>query len=337
MNKVLLDNISSRGEPLRFKYTSPDLGTMEYERPTNRITDLIQGTTIDIYKTGSATINVKVDTDKTLGKLADFVAAYNKLMDGMDNYDIKTKLDSLAKYKDELTDEKSFTMGAEATKDYNEKHRQYLMITTMQRNSDLGNIKNKLYSVLSGLYNFSKPANGEKPITGLKSIGLEFAGENESDMTTRMHTFSKHMIYKDITDRDKILEALKGDSTLITALEQRNDEVYNLFAHRSRVTTPVLNSQGVQVDTKTDIVNDGVAGRLKDYLKDLRDYSGPFRSYFKTGGTLDSRINAIKTQIEAKQKSVDSQLDGIWNRYSAMEQQVSQYQTQASQIQNLGK
>ncbi len=84
---------SAQNSMIKLDGFPPD-NTSYIQKPTNSITDLIQGVTISLKSTGQTTISVNNDYDKIKEKIHKFVDAYNELlayMEDVTKYDAKTK------------------------------------------------------------------------------------------------------------------------------------------------------------------------------------------------------------------------------------------------------
>ncbi len=84
---------SAQNSMIKLDGFPPD-NTSYIQKPTNTITDLIQGVTISLKSTGQTTISVNNDYYKIKEKIHKFVDAYNELlayMEDVTKYDAKTK------------------------------------------------------------------------------------------------------------------------------------------------------------------------------------------------------------------------------------------------------
>lgn len=59
-------------------------------RSSNTVTDLIDGVTVNLQSTGTAAVNVGIDTDTTTSSLKDFVEAYNEIVQFVSENDAVT-------------------------------------------------------------------------------------------------------------------------------------------------------------------------------------------------------------------------------------------------------
>ena len=62
-------------------------------RGTNSVADVLPGVTLELNATGSATVNVSVDTDATVSKIQSLVESYNKIITFIDENDTVERLE----------------------------------------------------------------------------------------------------------------------------------------------------------------------------------------------------------------------------------------------------
>lgn len=79
---------------------------VKYTRENNEVNDVVPGMSFTINTTGTTVFNVKIDTDKAVTALAEFVAKYNKLINALNPTEISYKDELREKYSEPLTDEK---------------------------------------------------------------------------------------------------------------------------------------------------------------------------------------------------------------------------------------
>ena len=146
-------------------------------RSTNKITDVISGTTIEVQKAGSSTIKIATDADKVAGKIQAFVNAYNDV--------ITTVRNNLAKPADSGK------------------------MNPLQGDSLLKDIDNKLYNIFNSL-TASSPG-----FQSMAQIGLEIdKGVTKASLMTFTITFDKEQFKQKFTeDPQAVINLFKMDDT----------------------------------------------------------------------------------------------------------------------------
>jgi flagellar hook-associated protein 2 len=77
------------------KDASLEIDGIAVTSPTNELTDLIEGATIKLEKTGQSSVNITQDTGKVAEKMKEFVTKYNELIDSvktLTSYNADTKV-----------------------------------------------------------------------------------------------------------------------------------------------------------------------------------------------------------------------------------------------------
>jgi flagellar hook-associated protein 2 len=268
-----------------------------YTRDSNTVNDVLDGITLNLKGVSPDPIAVDVTSDTTRANQAirDFVVTYNQLID-LTNVPPLTD-DERAKLTT-LTDSQRSKMTFTEIDDY-EKERKDLWVQEMLYRSPIlsrldNSVRLNLFSPVQGVSSGDLKVLSDLGITtGQVGLGVELAK-------------TAHLV-DDTTDPDKILQKLQDNMTLQTALEDRPDQVFNLFATDMTSTVQAVGdidvSSGVTLATPLSFsVGNGVtqatltlsAGyhAASSIISDITNHlsqvglSGEVRAYLTDGGFL---------------------------------------------------
>ncbi len=273
-----------------------------YVRTSNTIDDVIGGVSFTLQGVSSSnvTLAISADTDTSLDAIATFVAEYNKVIEKLNPPELS---DFDKQYLEPLKDEDKQGMTDKEIEDYEEKYKLYngyeIIRNTPELDSFLNYLRNQTF----------QPVEGTSRYSTLADIGLttDYFGTFDSEREGYLITKS--------TDKDEIKEILSGNSTLMNALSQHPDDVYELFAHNG--------------DTDTE---KGVARRLADLANDYFGVGGSIYAKIKTRGYYDQQLSQINKEILQETQNLSDYEDYLWDKFSAMEQAVAKMKSQSDYL-----
>lgn len=235
----------------------------------NQLDGIIQGVTIDLHSrsTDPVEINVSTNTSEIETKIKDFVAAFNKVVEGID---FRTR------YDDE-TKERGVLLGD----------------STMQ------NLKNRMYSTLR-----SENDGFTDVFNSLTEVGIRVGSGGKVEF-----------------DSTKFRDAYAEDP----------DAVERLFTERELAANP---------DTDPNTIDEPSFSSLS-VLGQLEEFADSYVS--SIGGVLQTRKDAIDSQIKLQEERIESIKKGLENKriilqrqFLAMEQAIGSFQTQGNSLAQLG-
>ncbi|MEX2459821.1 MAG: flagellar filament capping protein FliD [Paenibacillaceae bacterium] len=247
----------------------------------------------------SKTITVSQDTDSMYNSIKAFVDKYNDLIST-----VKTKMDEKA-YRDflPLTDEQKKDMKDDDIKRWEEKSKSGLLHNDPLLTSGLLNFRTGLNSTVDG-----------QPVGAFKSL-------SEIGISTTL--VAGKSISGSFLEQGKLYI---DDAALRKALDEKPDEVMNLFIAKDG-------------DTTSDSA-DGIAVRLYDRTTVLMNKltkkagaTGSIDSSFLMGKTLLT----LNKDIDKQTLKLDALQTRYYNQFTAMEKYINQMNMQSAQLANFGK
>ncbi len=273
-----------------------------YVRTSNTVDDVLAGVTLNLQGVSSSnvTLSITADTDTSLDAIATFVAEYNKVIEKLSPPEL-TDFDK--QYLEPLSDQDKQQMTESQIDDYEEKYKLYNSYEIIRNSPELDSFLNSLRS-----QTFTT-VEGASRYTSLSSIGIttDYFGTFESEREGYLITQS--------TDKDEIKEILSGNTTLVNALSQHPDDVYELFA-----------KSGDTAEQK------GVARRLGDLANDYFGVGGSIYSKIKTRGYYDQQLAEINKEILQETNSLSEYEDYLWDKFTTMEQMIAKMKSQSDYL-----
>jgi flagellar capping protein FliD len=264
---------------------------VDYVRDTNTITDLIPNATINLRGPTDSyeTITITADVELMKNRLADFIQAYNELVDFI-NPPPLTPDDE--KKMQPLSDKDAANMTVEEIEDYNAERERLLHQKAVLETGYFKNLYEKIQSLTV------LPAGTSSMYESLSALGITTGelGETAHDITQR-----RGKLLVDSVDRDKILQAIEENSTLMDALTNHSDELYKLFGttYKSRVSV---------VGTKS-LSNVHLSGVLRFAIGSEGKWASIYMAPgFYTAGDVVNIINSelARSEIESVRAYLDA-------------------------------
>jgi len=271
---------------------------IEIARPTNTITDLIPGLTINVKGISDRPVELKVSADNESIKesIITFVGNYNRLMAEI-NVLTARSVYSGSGYKTSA-DETILNELNYLTADEREQMRKRL--GAFSGDSALVSLKNSLQQTISAPY----PTSMERDLAMLAQIGIS------TNATTKGSGYEPSQMRGYLQIDEKALDAALG--TKLQAVRQ-------LFAS----------------DTTGDLImNAGVAVNLDTVIKPLVDTGGIIA--LKTN-TIDSRITQDQRRIDTMERQLAAKEAELKIQYSRMEEAYSRMEQMTSSLDNFSQ
>lgn len=286
------------------EYASVNVDGIDYIRKSNKIDDIIPGVTLNLLNasTETVTLNVSVDTEKAVDAVATFISHYNALVEKLNPPELD---DEDKKYLDALTDDEKSKMSEEEVKQYEENWKKFNTYEIIRKSSELRSLKQNLRSNL-----LSNIAGLNGKYDSLVDIGIDIAGDGNIEIE------KKGYLLVDSSDFDTIKKKLQENTQFLDALKNNPDDVYKLFA---------ANDDNVQ----------GWARRYESIINQYVSTNGLIDLKIKPFGSIDRELYTLAKQIDTKETYVESYLNRLWQKFSNMEQIISNLQEQGTYITQL--
>ncbi len=227
-----------------------------YTRTTNTIDDIVAGLTLTLTGTSArdqtSTLTVEVDTDRALTALSKWIAEWNTTVFAL-RPDVLTTTQK--KYLTKLTDDERQNMTFSEIEEYEalwklyKTQEIYRTDTTAQR---------LFYTMRSTI---TDPVAGlSEPFNALADVGIE-------TYTALGELVTKGELVSDSVDPEEILEKLKENSTLLAALRDNSEEMYELFGATAYAGSGTSVTAGVTISTAGITIPEG-GGSLRFRVSD---------------------------------------------------------------------
>lgn len=294
---------------------------IKYERQSNEASDIIPGMTFNLISEGTTVITVKTDTDKAVKALADFSAAYNKLINALNPAEIAYNDDLRDKYSEPLTDAKKETMSEDEIKKYQENYEKIQYYDLVTKSSEIRTLKQNLRAYLT------KTIMSENTLyKTITEVGMKIAGSDTRDTSVT----KLGLLFDVSTDPEKLAEYIKGSSDFASILEKDPDGVYAFFADTKKI---IEKDEKGKETTKLESV--GWARIYSDFISDNSNSSSALYKKTSSSGTIESQISLLKKDIETQTSRAEMYLERLWAQFAAMEEKVGTMQNNASYLTNL--
>ena len=199
-----------------------------FERNSNTVDDAVDKVTFNLnaVTTGPETITVSADTDVLKDAILDFVVEFNMLMEFTNGTPL-TKTEK--SYTETLTTEKANSMTVDEINDYLARRDELLIRDFMSRDNTTRTIRRSIINMVQGF------VDNDGPYKGLSQLGLA-TGEVGSGVENASESLGR-LVYA-TSDRDALRTLLEANSSLMNAIDNNQDGLYDLFAGMltSRVT-----------------------------------------------------------------------------------------------------
>jgi flagellar hook-associated protein 2 len=300
------------------QYAILDVDGVTYVRETNEIDDIIKGVTLSARAASDSAININISTDtsKATKALASFVQHYNELMSSLN---VPTLDDDEKEYLTALTDEDKESMTDDEISEYQAYYDLYHRYDIIGKSSELRSLRTNLRGTL-----FNEISGISGSVTNLQELGLDIAGDGDYDVEKLGYLVTES------SDYDTILEELEGNETLQEILLNNPDDVYEFFSANIIV--------GEDDDDDGVYETNDIKGWSRVYssmLDRYTDYDGMIEKKITTSGTLDTEMDRLAKDIEMYEDRADKLLERYWSQFTAMEQAISEAQSQGDALASL--
>ena len=271
-----------------------------YTRPTNTISDIIGGVTLELNGVSDSyvTLNIKPDSEEILDKFSSFIADYNKLVKKLNPPELS---DYEKRFLEPLSEEDKASMTDKEIEEYEKKHKKYLSYEIIRNSPELQDFLARLRNAI-----FSRVDN-LSPYDDLTDIGIttDYFGTFESEIAGYLVT--------DSTDKDEIKNLLESNDKFMQAINYFPDKVYKLMA---------INEANVK----------GVARRLSDILDSYFGITGVVYSYIRPGGYLDDKLKDLSKEISRENEYLAEYEEQLWQKFTIMEETIARLQAQSQYL-----
>ena len=286
------------------QYAKVTVNGVQYVRKTNEIDDIVEGLNISLRSEGeTATISVNIDTDRAVKAVAEYVSAYNSIMD---MFSVSALPDDNAdEYINALSDDEKAEMDSDSIATYEANWEKYNREAIIRSSPEVRSLKQairgSMFAELLGI-------NGN--ISNLAELGIEVAGDG--DITEE----AKGYLVEFTDDIDEIVDLLNGNSTFMDNIRNNTESVFKFFS-------------------QTDEDALGWSKSVDNVIARYTDLDGMIGGKIKTNGSLDKQMLSLATQMETQQLRIESQLERLWSQFTAMEQKIAEAQDMGSQLSSL--
>lgn len=261
-----------------------------YVRPTNEVTDVIEGLTLYLRGvTGNNTVSVDVvpDTDALVDKFAEFISLYNTIVDKLNPPKLT---DDMKEYLEPLSDDKKAKMSQSEIDEYNKKHKEYLSYSIISTTAEFRDFLSKLRGAFSSVV-----ATGS--YRSVLDIGFTTNYAFDEDTKNKGYILGKY------TDKDKVKELLKNNSAFMDVIKSDPMKLYRLFGG-----------------------DDGISGRIIKAIDAYFGTSGRIYNYYKPGGYIDSLIASLEKDRINELGRLSEYENMLWQKFSYMEEEIARLQ-----------
>lgn len=276
---------------------------VNYVRTSNSVNDVIDGVTLSLASAGTATVDISIDTDKSVKVLASFIQHYNTTMSTLNSEKVT---DDMREYMTPLSDEESSSMAESDLTTYQENFTKYNSYDMINKSSELRLLRQ---SVRGNVLGNVTGTTGQ--FNNLSQLGIDIAGDGDLDIE------KKGFLLIDSTDYDEILEELQQNNKVLENLRTNADDVYTFFS------------------SNTDTAEGWVATYQKTLNTFIDPVDGLISAKVRANGTFDSQMLRISDMIDKQSDRVESFLEATWRKFTAMETAVSQIQSKGSQLNSM--
>jgi flagellar capping protein FliD len=295
--------IGTAGEDAYFS-----VDNINYTRTSNAVDDVIGGATLKLGNTSASNVilNIEVNTDKGIDKLADFIVVYNRTLEMLN----PPRLSDFQKgYLEPLTDEVKETMTDREIELYEKLHETYNGYKFIQQESSFRRLHD--YFRLNTTADVDGLPEAFNSILDLNIIPGLIGTDEDARKGYLISGPKPGDDYKDY-----IKETLESNFALLGFLKNKSEEVFDLFANDSSI------SGG----------SDGVARVLTDKIDSYVLTNGILKDQIKVSGSIDKDIRHIDEQIIRWEERLEKKEDSLWRKFIKMEEAI---QNLTFQSQNL--
>jgi flagellar hook-associated protein 2 len=270
---------------------------------------VLGGVTLNLYSptTSPITINIENDTESALDSLTTFIVEYNEMLEKLNPPLLDNDQES---YLDPLTDDKMDEMTLYEYEEYQAYYELYNEYQFIRKDSSLRllyqSLRNTTTSEVQGLGNV---------LNDLAEIGIypgSIGGFDDSKEGYLLLAPTGEDDYE-----ETIRDYLSSDTDLMEALTNNADKVYDLFA----------------VEGTSDTGEDtGIARQLDSLLGSYIDSEGILDEKVTSGGSLEEEISRLSDRIETEEERLERLEERLWAQFTAMEEQISKLNAQASSV-----
>jgi flagellar hook-associated protein 2 len=237
----------------------------------------------------------------------------------MSSLNVPTLDDDEKEYLTALTDEDKESMTDDEISEYQAYYDLYHRYDIIGKSSELRSLRTNLRGTL-----FNEISGISGSVTNLQELGLDIAGDGDYDVEKLGYLVTES------SDYDTILEELEGNETLQEILLNNPDDVYEFFSANIIV--------GEDDDDDGVYETNDIKGWSRVYssmLDRYTDYDGMIEKKITTSGTLDTEMDRLAKDIEMYEDRADKLLERYWSQFTAMEQAISEAQSQGDALASL--
>lgn len=297
-----------------------------YTRTTNAVDDVLTGVSFSLTGEGTTTIDINVDTSKSVDALASFIKTYNSLLQKLNPGTIsKDDRDDKMEF---LTDDKKKSMSDDDLKSYmtnfDALHTQDMIL----KSRELRDLAKSLRSNALGV-----AINTESTFKSLADLGITVAGAGEDITISR-----KGYLLTESTDLDAIKKAIEDNTKLMNNLKNNSDDVYTFFTQSKEVVDESSRAAATKADGTVDesklrkITYTGWAKQYETMINNYTAIDGAIGIKTRTDSPIEKEITRITKEIARKQTAAEAYLERLWKQFSAMETRVASINSQAQYL-----
>jgi flagellar capping protein FliD len=281
---------------------------VSYMRTINRVSDIIQGLTVNLHAPTATpvTLTISNDKDKALDKLTEFIAAYNETMDKL-NPPLLSK--EQKKYLEPLSDKDRAKMTFTEIEEYEDYYQLYNGWEFIRRESSLRMLYSSLRSITT-----SEVSGLSSSLNSLQEIGISpgsIGGFEDAKNGFLLLAPTGEDNY-----RETIRSYLELNADLLNALENNADKVYQLFAYEGSG-------------------QNGIARRLDNTIDNYTETYGILDRQIRINGTIDQELTEMEKDIEAMEDRLSRQEERLWEEFNRLEEELARLNAQSNTLSSL--
>jgi flagellar hook-associated protein 2 len=218
---------------------------------------------------------------------------------------------------DPLSEDKKAAMSEDDIKDYETRYDALHTQDIMLKSEELTMLSRSLRGDIMG-----QLLTNESGFTSLDQLGFEIAGDGDYMVTQRgfLMTLS--------TDIEEIKQSIQDNSEIMNNLLTNSDKVYRFFGEYEEETN--------NVTRQVRPVHDSWARRYERMLTDFQDIEGYIGMKTRADSALDKGMDRIDKEIERQTLRSETYLEMLWRQFTYMETRVSQINSQAQYLAQIG-
>ncbi len=297
-----------------------------YTRTKNSVDDVLTGVTFSLTGEGTTTIDINVDTTKSVDALASFIKSYNTMLQTLNPGTISDddREDKMAF----LTADEKESMSDDDLKSYMTEFDSLQTQDMILKSRELRDLAKSLRSNALGI-----AINTESTFKSLADLGITVAGAGEDITLSR-----KGYLLTESTDLDEIKKAIEDNTTLMDNLKNNSDDVYTFFTQSKEVVDESSRAAATNADGTVDesklrkITYTGWAKQYETMINNYTAIDGAIGVKTRTDSAIEKEITRINKEIARKQTAAEAYLERLWKQFTAMETRVASINSQAQYL-----